>query len=319
MTTPTRLESINDLVGRLVVAEASGLARGGRYEEARSTLSSVPESPEALDLLARMSAQQGRFGEAEGFWRRAGRLLGEDGAFDRPLARARRDQALPRSSRSLALGLRFTVLCVLVAGLVLAGKATARDDTAGRFQALRTALLSNLKDHQDAQRVTDSQLIEQLRQLQSTADDRRQASVLDAVAAKVRGLGGVEVSRVADRLLVRFAQPVFTDGIVLSPMGDASLRELATAIEGDAPRLFAVVTGHTDGAPLPGTPGLTDNTGLGVARGRVGAERLRAYGFPADSLALGVSTGPPFPDNDPGTRQRNRTLTLELLDRASNG
>lgn len=319
MTTTTRLEGLDDLAGRLVVAEASVLARGGRYEEARSTLSSVPESPEALDLLARMSAQQGRFGEAEGFWRRAGRLVGDDGTFDRPLARARRDQALPRSSRSLALGLRFMVLCVLMAGLFLAGKATARDDTEGRFQALRTAVLSNLKDQRDAQRVTDSQLIEQLRQVQSTADDRRQTSVLDPIAAKVRGVGGLEVSRVADRLLVRFAQPVFTEGVVLSPMGETSLRELATAIEGDGPRLFAVVTGHTDGTRLPGIPGLTDNTGLGLARGRAGAERLRSYGFPADSLALGVSTGPPFPDNDPETRRRNRTLTLELLDRASNG
>jgi type VI secretion system protein ImpK len=126
LTTPPPLRGLDDLVGCLKLAEATDLAQRGHYEQARTALSSCPTSPDTLDLLARIRAQEGRFGDAEELWRRAGAILGDEGAFQRQLARGRRDRASSPSSRLLGIGSRFAVLGALVSGLFLAGFAVGR-------------------------------------------------------------------------------------------------------------------------------------------------------------------------------------------------
>src|SRR5438105_13854934 len=66
------------LTVQVSLARATDLARAGKYDEAETVLAgAVGESgshPAALDLLARIRAQQGRLIEAQALWGQASRL-----------------------------------------------------------------------------------------------------------------------------------------------------------------------------------------------------------------------------------------------------
>jgi len=58
-----------------LLSRAKALAWQGRYENAELVLESLPHhSPEALDLLARIRAQQGLLREAATLWAEASRI-----------------------------------------------------------------------------------------------------------------------------------------------------------------------------------------------------------------------------------------------------
>ena len=60
------------LLARLVLAQATDLARAGRMAEAEQVLGAGDTvSPAGLDLLARIRIQQGRLLEAQTLWREA--------------------------------------------------------------------------------------------------------------------------------------------------------------------------------------------------------------------------------------------------------
>ena len=73
--TPCINGQVERLIELAVIMSAASLARRGEYEHAESMLLPLIEGPEhnrlALDLLAKISAQQGRYGEAVTFWKRA--------------------------------------------------------------------------------------------------------------------------------------------------------------------------------------------------------------------------------------------------------
>lgn len=79
------------LLRQLVLAEATDLARAGRYREAERCLEEgIPEPetmPEVLDLRARICAQQGRLGDAERFWTQALQLDPQNEAYAADLRR----------------------------------------------------------------------------------------------------------------------------------------------------------------------------------------------------------------------------------------
>src|SRR5215469_1003446 len=64
--------SLEDLLKQLVLAQATDLARAGRYAEAEKLLAEnihdLEKIPAALDLQARMCAQQRRFQQAHLLW-----------------------------------------------------------------------------------------------------------------------------------------------------------------------------------------------------------------------------------------------------------
>jgi nucleoid-associated protein YgaU len=100
-----------------VVARAAQLARRGRYPEAEQVLlgstAGRDASPAALDLLARIRAQQGRFADAERLWSRATELDPANQTYAAGLRLAagkRRGAARPAVRWAVAAG----VLVVLV-------------------------------------------------------------------------------------------------------------------------------------------------------------------------------------------------------------
>ncbi len=86
--------NLDTLIRQLVLAQATDLARAGRYTEAEKLLAenttwTQETMPEVLDLRARICAQQGRFREAHIFWSRALQLDPTNEAYVTCLLRLR--------------------------------------------------------------------------------------------------------------------------------------------------------------------------------------------------------------------------------------
>ena len=66
-TDATPTEVLGALVSETVLAKATSLARSGQYATAEKLLQRLinSENPEAMDLVARIHAQQRQFSEAE--------------------------------------------------------------------------------------------------------------------------------------------------------------------------------------------------------------------------------------------------------------
>lgn len=138
------------LLTEVVVARAADLARTGRYAEAESILVHLlgdpPRSAAALDLLARIHAQQGRWREAEALWQAAAALDPSNPAYAAGLRRLQRTagqkagRALSRPLLTGAAALVIVAIAVIVArqmGDSGSAPPPATEDRIARVAALR--------------------------------------------------------------------------------------------------------------------------------------------------------------------------------------
>lgn len=91
-----RNSTFENLLIQLILAQATILARAGRYAEAEQLLTGLPdeqEAPAALDLHARICAQQGRWSEAREHWERALQLDATNEAYAAGLLRLEAEQS----------------------------------------------------------------------------------------------------------------------------------------------------------------------------------------------------------------------------------
>jgi len=138
---PDTLSTLADLV----VDEAARLARSGNYDGALALLVELESrrlTPQALDLMARVRAQQGRWGDAEYAWSRAVDLSPDNQELRGALEWARRARA-SRVSRALSGPMPRIGLAVVVSvfTLLLLGRGVAalvRAPEAPGAQVLRT-------------------------------------------------------------------------------------------------------------------------------------------------------------------------------------
>lgn len=184
--------------------EAAILARRGRYSEAARLLSRARESGrctelEALDLEARMHAQQGEYLAAEECWRRARSLSGEPDAYKAELRRLR-GAASSSQRRPVVLAAGLLLLAVPVWQLTFGVPAmqTRLDRAEAALAALRVELgtldeRTRSRQEEISSGVTvvggtlhqlDARLTERVDALPtvSRADEDR-AAILNAVAA----------------------------------------------------------------------------------------------------------------------------------------
>lgn len=85
--------AFEDLLVQLILAQATTLARAGRYADAEQLVTQLldeQEVPAALDLHARICAQQGRWREARECWQRALQLDQTNEAYVAGLQRLRK-------------------------------------------------------------------------------------------------------------------------------------------------------------------------------------------------------------------------------------
>src|SRR5665213_309961 len=99
ITAPFEPAAAKQLLDQFAVSQAAELALSGNYGSAESVLKDLAQrhdAPcEALDLLAKICAQQGRLLEAAGFWRRALDKDPGNAAYQSALARLNKLQSRP--------------------------------------------------------------------------------------------------------------------------------------------------------------------------------------------------------------------------------
>ena len=121
ITPPFEPVAAKQLLDQFAVSQAAELALSGNYGSAESLLKELvqrQDAPsEALDLLARISAQQGRLLEAAGLWPRALDKDPGNAAYESALARLNKLQSRPiwlQAVLPVALGALAVVCCIII-------------------------------------------------------------------------------------------------------------------------------------------------------------------------------------------------------------
>jgi type VI secretion system protein ImpK len=274
--------SVRDLSERIRLVNAIALARAGRFGDAESilgTLVAEGRSRTALDLLARIRAQQGRLSEADSLW---GRLL-EAWPDDEGARCAREKIRRVLGRRALAVSTWAPLAVVATASLLAVfWWAQARRST----------------DHPHVVTVGASEAI---------------ASVPPAMP-NLAAIVGVTVDASGSETLVSFDQGLFSRGDRLTTQARTTLAALAGALATTPVPFTMTIVGVTnDLSLLPNAP-WPDNHALAEARARAAASFLRSQGVPDHSIlaTAGTSESAPFPNDGPVNRARNRTIMARV-------
>lgn len=292
----------NRHAARSALAEATGLARAGRYDDARRALAGLGEDVAALDLLARIHAQQGDLAAADACWARVQALDGDHAGAREGRRRIHRIWSGSRRRTARGVGLGVAVLLVAGAGAV-AGEALVPAPPEPSSDQDVAAELDRLADELDALRSPAEP--------EATPSENPEAalSTVQAALEDPRWTTGIDGAGVT----VTFDEAIFPDG-------GTDLPESAQDVLADAAARIAglegarvTVVGHTNDIPTGEGSRYADNTELGLARALAAAESLAAQGaLPLDEIAIATSgdDDPPYPNTTDADRRRNQTATL---------
>jgi flagellar motor protein MotB len=126
---------------------------------------------------------------------------------------------------------------------------------------------------------------------------------------------GVQVTTTGNTTTLTFVEPVFSHHTTLSPQAGAVLRQAAAALVQTEPSLVIQVRGHTDDTPMRGGGPYRDNYALGLARATRVVQFLRYDVGLTNAILSATSQGdeaPPFPNDTPAGRLKNRTVSLTI-------
>jgi outer membrane protein OmpA-like peptidoglycan-associated protein len=134
--------------------------------------------------------------------------------------------------------------------------------------------------------------------------------------AEALSVDGVETAVADGSVLLTFREPVFARYATMTPQAATVLRALAQAVAHVEAPIAIVVHGHTDDAPVRAGAAYHDNYALGLARATRVVQFLRYESGLTNVTLSAASQGdvdPPFPNDTPADRLRNRTVTLEVV------
>ena len=281
---------IGNLRVRMILAKATDLARRGRYAAAEKILrqnsGDGAAHPQVLDLLARIRAQQGRFAEAQAFWKEAARLKPEETAYRDYLRRIAEIQKRPAWQTGLRgpvlrLGCVFGMAALLI-GIVFYGK----------FVNLTASPKSkNSPSHASIPSKTQPPQV------------------------TMPPIPGVAVDRYAERMIFTFPDGLFIHGARLKPEAATGLNTLARWLWTSCGRVLIRIEGHTDDLPVPPGRPFRDNGSLGMQRAAVVAEQLRSAAPLPPAMFVLTSVGESqalYPNDSMPNRLRNRSVVILL-------
>ncbi len=116
---------IEKFFGDIRFARAAELAQLDRFAEAAAVLTEngrAPENARELDLLARIAARQGHFGEARNYWNAAAKLEPQNPVYRQcleSLTPARRIARIIATHEAKLLNLLVFAIVVMVVGLLI--------------------------------------------------------------------------------------------------------------------------------------------------------------------------------------------------------
>lgn len=305
-----------DVLFRLILAQATRLAREGSYARAEALLDEAAAAAggpraDVLDLRARIRAQQGRYPEAAALWRDALALAPERADWRASLELVERSS--PARTPLAGVAARAAVALALV---LLAWTAAAQRLELGRLRA-GAGVAAGL-----AQTAASSTAAGGSPQTASTvmppegapAAPSGVASLLDSLETALESLEGVTRARDGSAIQVRFDEALFSEGAALRPGASASLESLGGRLAPFAGRIAVEILGHTDPIPVRAGSPYGDNTDLGLARASRVASLLLRSGLSTDVLSIGTrgDGSPPYSNETSEGMSRNRTVTLRI-------
>ena len=277
------------LVPQLALARAMALARVGEYSAAESLLDNLVKdhqvSVAALDLLARIHAQNGRSREAEETWKQ---ILRIDPAHRDSLAGIHRLSAKRRWPFWLPFAL-LLVACIIVFGS-LAGTVFYISHSFRRLQdSLHSQIAEVMARNPPVNRGAPAQ------SLQTLPDIR---------------IPGVQTRKVTNGIEIVFDDGLFLQGTKFRPNAVSDLSRVAEQVRTSRESLSLIIAGATDNLPVRTGSRYSDNLALGLARAQSVYRQMKKAGLDADSMSLKSLSIAPFPNDSAGNPDRNRTVTI---------
>lgn len=276
---------------QIALARASDLAREGNFAESEQIIAHLLEreslEPEALDLLARIRAHQGRYDEARRLWNHASAVEPGNESYKAALDRIAEVDRLPHPSRVLQVTFVCLVSVLIIAAL---GYAMLRANRQGRSIP------------RDDPRSSPTRSGAQI------SAENRFPLRLD--------LNDATVKNDNQGLNITFHSGLFTQGTELGAQGKEALDDLGRQLKPKLDGLEVNVRGHTSDSRLRSNKSFRDNAALGMQRAVTVIEYLRStHGLPGD-IFVATSSGdnqPPYSNDSRENRLRNQTVTLRIL------
>ncbi len=312
----------------LSLSTAHALILQGNLQDAEELLSRMIKSganPEALDLLARVYAQKGRWSQAKATWEGVLELAPEHVAALaalRRLSSPRKAEAVFRRCAVLA-GLAVCVFLGTVGLLTLTGvvpkpQPASLPDPQGNTTFLSTIARSVLEPApmDQASHVPEPPLLPTNRPDLIPFISLPHA-VVDATQPPIPRLdiAGCTVSTNAHGPVIIFNEGLFRYRCELSAFGETVLINVATALSECPSVNKLLIEGHTDNDPMPPEGPYPSNYALGFARAATVAAWFRDNTTVAPSALVATSLGseePPFSNEEYDSRLRNRTVVLRI-------
>ncbi|TCC64105.1 hypothetical protein E0H73_06675 [Kribbella pittospori] len=300
---------LTGLQRQLALGRAAESARRGDLDGAAALLVELDETgeatPEVLDLLARIRAQQKKWSEADGYWSRVQETAPDDAAAAAGRKTVASILGHRRASRPV-LPLVGVVAGVAAVAVVVGGIAVFGGDDQPVAQPTQevqpTATPSvDTSGHQEA-----AELARKLAALEAErqASAAAVANKLELIERKVAG-PGVVVQRRSGTVRVLFAEGLFSAGTEFGPGRQDALVALGKRLPGlDA---AITVTGYSVVVPGSSTSG---GSRTALLRARTATQELSAAsGLPLTAFAMqSGDQGQPLFRN----AAKNRTVTLTL-------
>lgn len=288
------------LVDEIGVAEAAEHARRGDYPAALAALEGA-DSPRALDLLAKVHAQQGELDAADAAWVRVLALVPEDPEAVAGRRLIAQIKAGKRNRPILLWGATAAVVvALLVAGVVLSLPASEQQAVPQATSAQAPADAGS-RERLDALEAQNAQAQEK---------DRVLKAELATLAVDLAG-PGVRVERRAEDVRVIFDEGLFLpDGNEFTAGGRPTLVEWARKLSGKSVR--ATVIGH--GVLLADGPARGGST-VALSRAAAAAGVLaEGSGLPLTAFAVTSADQSEAPHQvaDAAELSRNRTVTVAV-------
>lgn len=152
----------------------------------------------------------------------------------------------------------------------------------------------------------------------STPPVSRSLEAINRLLPALFNLPGATIKSNNNEIRMTFQEGIFTSGVTVGSAGKAQLTRVAEFLKANAPDFWVIIEGQTDSSAVRANSPFRDNYTLGLRRAVAATEVMRSETqFPNDRLLASSAGGlpPPFPENQPGSASRNRTVVLRLVPR----